>query len=80
MTGIPRCEHGVYSPDGDGKPSDYCSGCVTPTAGLLVLILEVDDEEEEDVLQDCPVCWKPMAVLDEYDFECDNCGFNGINL
>jgi hypothetical protein len=31
---IPKCEHGVYSPEGDGKPSAYCSGCTTPGVPL----------------------------------------------
>jgi hypothetical protein len=74
MAGIPRCEHGVYSVAGEGKPSEYCSGCTTPTLRLLLVV-----EEEENVVQQCPVCWMPITVLDEYDFECDNCGFNGIN-
>ena len=24
---IPRCEHGIYSPEGKGKPSRHCYGC-----------------------------------------------------
>ncbi len=76
---IPRCEHGVYSPDGDGLPSKYCSGCFTPTASLAALVVGTQDEEEEEAEVLCPRCWVPIFIEDEYDFECTNCGFNGIN-
>lgn len=31
---ISRCPHGVYSPAGEGQPSEYCSGCNVPEAPI----------------------------------------------
>lgn len=79
---IPRCKHGVYSPDGNGKPSEYCSGCTVPMMGLLAMVVgtsdDNSDEDDEFEMAPCPVCWEPILIVDEYDFECSNCGFNGI--
>jgi exosome complex RNA-binding protein Csl4 len=72
---IPRCPHGCYSSDGDGRPSDYCTGCVVPTMKISVVIL-LGDEEDEAV--QCPSCGAEMVVADEYDLQCDNCGFNDL--
>jgi hypothetical protein len=75
---IPRCPHGVYSPDGSGQPSDYCSGCKVPTIPI-VLIVETDDEAEDVLgLPECPLCFAPLQVFDEYDLECTKCGWNDL--
>jgi hypothetical protein len=74
---IPRCEHGVYSPDGDGRPSDYCTGCTVPTKPLVTYAL-AEDETEESSPALCPDCETELVVRDEYDLLCANCGFNDL--
>lgn len=79
---IPRCEHGVYSTDGDGKPSEYCSGCSTPTMGIGAFFEAILGYGEEllNAIEDtlCPACFAPLDIADEYNFECSNCGFNDL--
>lgn len=80
---IPRCEHGTYSPDGDGKPSFYCTGCFSSELGICDgagLIMSLDDQRDEPFPYGstlCPECEQPMTIRDEFDFECPGCGFDG---
>jgi hypothetical protein len=72
---IPRCPHGVYSPYGDGQPSEYCTGCTVPIMRITLTLVEEDEPEPVS----CPACGELMDVTDEYDLECFSCGFNDLN-
>jgi len=75
---IPRCPHHVYSPDGDGEPSVYCTGCYSPSIPLGHRAIDEEEDEELAIPQICPICMEGLVVGEEYDFECLECGFNGI--
>lgn len=47
-----------------------------PMPALTAEELGYEQEPHEKV--DCPACWSPMTIVDEYDFECAACGFNGL--
>lgn len=75
---IPRCPHGVYSPDGDGLPSAYCSGCTSPSDPLPPADPADDEHTDADDLpygtDDCPECEGKLTV-NGYDIKCETCGF-----
>lgn len=79
---IPRCPHGMYSPDGDGKPARYCTLCTEPPV--------VTEEEKKKIMgkytpwphgkQVCPICGSSdITYHDDYDFACRNCGFDALS-
>lgn len=78
---IPRCRHGMYSPDGDGKDSEYCYGCKPP--------IPIGDEEKRRYSskfspypygsKKCPECSSnKFRYKNDWDFKCEDCGFNPL--
>lgn len=43
---LPRCEHGMYSPSGDGQPSEFCSGCKVSNVGIDVMTIPTHYEDQ----------------------------------
>jgi hypothetical protein len=77
---IPKCPHGIYCPDGSGI-AKYCTFCTEPP--------EITEEERLKILgkynpwpsgkQVCPICGsKNIEYEDDYNFECNNCGFDAM--
>jgi predicted RNA-binding Zn-ribbon protein involved in translation (DUF1610 family) len=72
-----RCPHGMYSSDGEGFPSAYCSGCTD-----LEPILRPDTEQQVYYLT-CPTCGEELVAdyeLATYSHEvlgCPECGYDG---
>lgn len=63
--------------------SEYCSGCLALGFALYAGntgALSMDDAEEETTeAPACPLCFQPITnIVDEYNFECANCGFNDL--
>jgi hypothetical protein len=78
---LPRCPHGIYSPDGDGLPARYCQACTPPVA--------LTDEEKKLALhrfdpypygeKKCPRCGSlKFKFYNDYEFHCKDCGFDAL--
>ena len=68
---LPRCEHGVYSPDGDGKPSYACSGCFAPDQKML----PPSDAISEHYYHECPECGSKEFEGDDWNGYCPECEY-----
>jgi len=79
---IPRCPHGIYSPDGDGLPARYCQACTPPEP--------LTDDEKRMMLprkfssypygeKKCPECGSlKFRYVNDYDFKCKDCGYDAL--
>jgi hypothetical protein len=75
--GLSRCEHGIYSPDGDGKPSKSCGLCFPTTAGTVTRWVPQDKEEWSPFPHgdnSCPECGGELIFDGENGFSCQDCG------